>query len=218
MEIIVEGKGSSYVKPNMVIININFVYKEKNYEDALKMGTRNVQLFIDEVLSSNGFNKEDMKTRSYVIREETKYNSVTGNYDFNGYSFTQSAVLKIDYNIELMANFMNMISKLNNPPFCNVKFGVKDENTERKKILSIAYKDAESQAMAIAEAAGKNLKYCAKVDFKSFTTNYISNSGFESDKMYAKSSAVSIQETIVNTFTPEDIEISEKLYCLWIAE
>ena len=36
--------------------------------------------------------------------------------------------------------------------------------------------------------------------------------------MYAKAERAETATTIMNTFTPEDIELSETLYCLWIAE
>lgn len=90
----------------------------------MKEGTKNGMVFVEEILLKNNFRKEDMKTRNFVIREETKYNNRTGK-----------------------------------------------------------------------DASGKRLKYCEKVDFKPFTTNYVSQASIGSEMMYA-----------------------EKLYCLWIAE
>ena len=40
----------------------------------------------------------------------------------------------------------------------------------------------------------------------------------ETSNYNAKTRKISTQDTITNIFTPEDIEISETLYCLWIAE
>lgn len=218
MEIIVQGKGVEYFTPNEVTLSINFTTKGYTYEEVLREGTKNVQLFVEELIIKNNFKKEDMKTRNFVIREDTKYNKMTGQYDPDGYSFNQMASLKFDYNKELMANMMVSISKLNNAPMCQISFGVKDEKECRRNILAIAYKDAEDQAKAIAEASGKTLKYCQKVDFKPFTTDYVSQARIGSDMMYAEKACYGAAQTIVNTFTPEDIELSETLYCLWIAE
>ena len=126
--------------------------------------------------------------------------------------------LKFDYDKELIANMMVSISKLDNAPMCQINFGLKDERKCRRDLLTSAYKDAENQAQAIAEASGKTLKYCQKVDFKPFTTNYVSQAIIDSDMMYAEKACSGVTQTIVNTFTPEDIELSEILYCLWIAE
>lgn len=218
MEIIVQGKGTEFFTPNEVILNIGFNTKGQSYEEVLSEGVKNVQKFVNELLLQNGFTTEDMKTRNFVVREDQKYDKVTGTYLFDGFSFNQNATLKIDYNKERMAKIMEDLSKLDNAPTCQINFGVKDAKECKRKILSKAYKEAELQAQAIAEAAGKSLKQCVKVDFKPFTTDYVSQTTFDSDMMYAKNARLGAAPAIINTFTPEDIELSETLYCLWLAE
>ena len=220
MEIIVEGKGSSVFTPNQVIINFDFVIKGETYEKVLDEGTRTVYDFIQVLIIPNGFSKEDLKTRNFVIREDRKYNEITRKYEFDGYSYNQSAVLKFDYNNDLLAHFLDSLSKLATPPKAYVNFGVKEEENCRRELLAKAYDDAKEQAMAIANAACKTLKDCIKVDFKPFTTSYISSSGFASDMMYEKTSIGrgGVAEVITNIFTPEDIELTENLYCIWITE
>lgn len=218
MEIIVQGKGVEYFTPNVVTLNIKFTTKGYSYEEVLREGIKNVQIFVNEILLKNGFEKEDMKTRSFVIQEDNKYNNITGKYEKDGYSFNQDAILKFDYNKELMAHLMVTLSRLENSPNCQVNFGIKDEKECRRKILDKAYKDAENQAEAIALAASKTLKYCQKVDYKPFTTEYTSRAMIGSDMMFADKNCIGAAQTIINTFTPEDIELTETLYCLWIAE
>lgn len=218
MEIIVQGKGVEYFTPNEIILSMNFYKKGNSYEEVLNSGVMSVQNFINNILLSNGFNKEDMKTRNFVVREEQKYDNMTRQYSSDGFSFSQIATIKFDYDKEKLANIMEQLSKLDNAPQCHVDFGVKDEKECRRQILAKAYKDAELQAQAIAEASGKTLTQCAKIDFKPFTTTYVSQSNFEGEMMYAKAERAGTATTIMNTFTPEDIELSETLYCLWIAE
>ena len=218
MEIIVQGKGTEFLTPNEVILNIGFNTKGQSYEEVLSEGVKNVQKFVNELLLQNGFTIDDMKTRNFVIREDQKYDEATRTYLFDGFSFNQNATLKFDYNKERMAKVMEDLSKLDNAPTCQINFGVKDAKECKRKVLSKAYKEAELQAQAIAEAAGKTLKQCVKVDFKPFTTDYVSQTTFDSDMMYAKSARLGTAPAIINTFTPEDIELSETLYCLWITE
>lgn len=218
MEIIVQGKGTEFFTPNEVILNIGFNTKGQSYEEVLSEGVKSVQKFVNELLLQNGFTTEDMKTRNFVVREDQKYDEVTRTYLFDGFSFNQNATLKFDYNKERMAKIMEDLSKLDNAPTCQINFGVKDAKECKRKILSKAYKEAELQAQAIAEAADKSLKQCVKVDFKPFTTDYVSQTTFDSDMMYAKSARLGAAPAIINTFIPEDIELSETLYCLWITE
>lgn len=218
MEIIVQGKGTEYFTPNEIIISINFYKKGSSYEEVLNSGVMSVQKFVNNILLPNNFNMEDMKTRNFVVREEQKYDNMTREYSSDGFSFSQLASIKFGYDKGKLANIMEQLSKMDNAPQCHVAFGVKDEKECRREILAEAYKNAELQAQAIADASGKKLKQCIKIDFKPFTTTYVSQTNFEGDMMYAKAERTGTATTIMNTFTPEDIELSETLYCLWIAE
>ncbi len=218
MEIIVQGTSSKYFTPNEVILNINFITKKNSYEVALNEGVRNVQVFVDTILLPNGFAKEEMKTQSFIVKEEKKYNEETRTYEFAGYSFNQNATLKFDYDKEKLARIMVQLSRLDNAPSCHINFGLKDEKSCRRTILASAYQDAEFQAQAIAQAAGKSLKQCVKVDFQPFTTNYFSQTNMEAGMFYKRATGANPDSVIINTFTPEDIKITESLYCLWLAE
>lgn len=55
MEIIVEGKGTQYFTPNEVTLSINFITKGATYEEVLIEGPKNVQLFVDELLTKKQF-------------------------------------------------------------------------------------------------------------------------------------------------------------------
>ncbi len=223
MEIIVQGKGKEFFSPNEVVLGINFNVKDLTYEDVLTKGVNNVMNFVNNILVPNGFTKDDMKTRSYYVNESKRYDEATRKYYPDGFAFNQSATLKFDYDKAKLAKIMDDLSKLENAPNVGVSFGVKDAKECKRKILSKAYEDAKLQAEAIAIAAGKSLVGCAKVDFKPFTTNYISETTFDSGVKFSRARAdgalgASNQDKIMTTFTPEDIELNEVLYCLWIAE
>lgn len=218
MEIIVEGRGINFFEPNQVIFNFTFISKSENYDEVLELGSKNVKNFIDKILTKNKIASNKMKTRNFVIREETKFNELTRKYEFDGYSYNQNAELRFDYNKNKMAKIMDEISKLDIPPIYQISFGIKDEQECRREILKDAYNDALEQAKVIADAAGKNLIQCVKTDFKPFTTEYSSSTKIGSDMLYAKKTYIGSAENIANTFTPEDIEITESLYCLWQAE
>ena len=220
MEIVVEGTGKAFYTPNEVIINIDFSAKSKNYEEVVKEGVKNVDDFIKNILIPNGFSSDEMKTRMFVVREEKKYNEFNRSYDFDGYSYSQTAKIKFDYDLERLSKIMVSISRLAKPPICHINFGLKNEDECRKELLAKAYDDALGHAEAIAKASAKHLKECVKVDFKPLSDNYLSPVSIGNDLMY--SSRIYGEETmaadLTNVFTPEDIELSETLYCLWIAE
>ncbi len=71
-----------------------------------------VQNFVNNILLPNGFSKEDMKTRSFVVREEQKYDNMTREYSFDGFSFSQLASIKFDYDKTKLASIMEQLSKM----------------------------------------------------------------------------------------------------------
>lgn len=219
MDIIVEGKGSRFFKPDMVCISMNFYDLCETYEQALDKGTKSVDNFMQEIFTKLGFNKEDLKTRSFNIREEMEYNVNTKKYEFKGFSYTQSSKFSFDYDIKRLSEFMEKVSKIENPPRYQINFSIKNMQQAKSLVMAEAYAKAEEKAKMISLAAGKKIKECLKVDFRPFEERVISNSKIgEENFRKAMFSDTSIEERIQNTFTPEDIEVTETLYCLWIAE
>lgn len=120
---------------------------------------------------------------------------------------------------------MDKVSKLLNPPKYTIGFDIKDMTKIKKEVIAEAYNSAKEKAEAIANAAGKTLEECIKIDFRPFdervySASKIGNSMFEAERADYSfcMKKMSAQETITNIFTPEDVEVQETLYCLWITE
>ena len=219
MDIVVEGRANRFFKPDRVSVSINFYTLTDTYEQALDKGTKAVETFVEGVFEKLNFNKEDLKTRSFNVREETEYNVSTKKYDFKGFSYSQAAKFSFDYDMNRVSQFMEEVSKLENPPRYQISFDIKNMQQAKSLVMADAYAKAEEKAKMIALAAGKRLKDCIKVDFRAFEERVTSNSKM-GETMYkqARLSEESVSERIQNTFTPEDVEVTETLYCLWITE
>ena len=217
MEIITIGKGQELVSPNEVRLNIHFYLKGNTYEEVLKKGTLNVLNFINKIMIKNDFMKEDLKTRSYVIREEKKYNEVTKSYEFDYYSFNEYATLKFTYDKVLLMKLMSEIAILENPPMYEINFALSNEKEYQEKVLKEAFNNAKEKAGFIASAAGKKIKECVKVDYKPFNIDYTTRGNLDSEMMY-KAASNEILNEVTNAFTPEDILVEETLYTLWMTE
>lgn len=228
MDIIVEGVGKKFYNPDEVEIKLDFYTRADSYERALENGTKNVENFIDDVLEKMGFNKEIMKTRSFRVYEEKQYDYDRKKYIKLGYAYTQQANIKFNYSMNIIAEFMDMVSKLKNPPKYHLLFNVKDIKGCKDEVLAEAYNKAKEKAETIAKAAGKELKECVKTNFIPFEESVVSRSSLNSQDMYMEkeqsfgasnfdmAKKTGVQDTIQTIFTPEDIEITETLYCLWI--
>lgn len=223
MEILVDGRSVKYCSPDQVEMDINFYVLENDYEQALNSGVKNVEIFMNDVFYKMNFKKEDLKTRSFRVFESTKYDYEKRKNIKEGWVYSQSATLKFDYSVERMAEFMERMSKLESSPKYNVRFSVKDDKQIKKEAIKEAYNIAKEKAEAIAFASGKELVKCTKVEFDSFNELYSSKSSLPEMVRFNKSSSINeenstAKDMIVNTFVPEDVEITESLQCIWIAE
>ncbi|MGP1608937.1 MAG: SIMPL domain-containing protein [Clostridium sp.] len=225
MDIIVEGVGKKLYTPDEVEIDIAFYTIADSYDSALERGTKDVEIFIKDVLEKMNFNKEIMKTRSFRVYEESQYDYDKKRYLNLGYAYAQEAIIKFDYSMNTIAEFMANVSKLENSPKYRLVFNVKDIKKCKNEVLVEAYNQAKDKAETIARAAGKELKECVKTDFRPFEEKVISRSLLNSNDVYMQDEQsiygagfdMKVQETMQTIFTPEDVEITETLYCLWIA-
>ena len=87
MEIITTGIGEESYKPDQIILTLNFIFKDNLYDEVLENGTKSVLDFVNNILYKYGFSENDIKTKSFIIKEEQKYNEETRSYDFDGYSY-----------------------------------------------------------------------------------------------------------------------------------
>lgn len=219
MDIIVEGIGKKYYTPEEVEIKMCFNTKEDSYERALSTGTKHIEVFIEKVMKEMQFDKKELKTKNFRIIEQTIYDPEQKKHLKDGYLYSQESLLKFDYSIEKIADFMEKTSKLENAPRYSITFNVKDIKQCKSEALEEAYNMAKDKAEAIANAAGKELKECIKIDFMPFGESIVSSSRLNNiNTMYGLESErgiKSVQNTIQTIFTPEDVLISETLYCLW---
>lgn len=227
MEIIVSGTARKKFKPETIIINLTFSNKENDYNKCLEKGAKMVDEFVKKVLTALDIKKEDMKTTNFNIREQMKY--LSNKRVFDGYMFTQNSHIEIDYDVKKLSKFMDMVSKLDTPPSYRTTFGLKQEDERRTEVIAMAIGFAKDKALAISKASGKELVDLVKVDFRPFSNGIIGNSSINSYDMYTMNEEASFggnlkmcktsgADMIENNFTPEDIEISETLYCLYLAK
>lgn len=229
MDIMVQGEGKKLYKPDELEINLNFYVNDMSYESVLKKGTESVEEFINVVLDELNIDKEKLKTRNFRISRNIRYNYQEKRQIDNGFDFNQNATITMEYNTETISKFMDEVSKLKNAPKYNMNFTIKDKESAKKEVMAEAYNKAQEKAEIIATASGKKLKDCIKVDFRPFAENIYSNSNLsdidfmlneESVKgaMPERAMRKTTSEVLQSTFTPEDVEIRETLYCLWITE
>lgn len=218
MNIIVQGEGEKNFTPDQIVLDFDFKTSNKEYNQALELGVKNVELYLD-LLISMGFKKEDFKTHSFRVSEDKHYDEQVRKYIKDGYMFSQSVQLKFEYDMVKLSTLMEKTAGLENPPTYRINFNVKDDKQATEELLALAYENALFQANAIAKASGKTVTSCLRVSFEPFdSSSCYSRTRYEGAAMMSKCCSNSTMDTIQNVFVPEDVILSTSIYCEFIAE
>ena len=172
MDIIVKGSGEKSFRPDKVEIYFTFKQKMADYSGVLQRGVNVVAQYL-QVLRKLGFNENDFKTRSFRIYENTYFDQVSQRQKSDGFVFEQVVILKFGYEMPAIASIMEETAQLINPPTCRIVFGLDNEKSAVAELLDSAYKDALSQAEALAAACGKKIVECVKTSFQPFDNSEI---------------------------------------------
>ena len=224
MEIVVEGKGTKEVLPDLIKINLDFKFVEKTYDKALEVGTNSVLEFTNNVLPKIGLKKDDMRTIHFSIEHLEEMDYDTRRKKDMGYQYWQKAILELDYNNDTINIFMTEIIKLTQIPQYNMEFDLKEKEKIIDESLSLAYENAEKKAKIVATTSKLKLKKCQRVDY-----NPIENIHFDNIPSLIKGECNLEIPTFLrknnktftgftSSFTPEKIKIEQIIYTLWIAE
>lgn len=216
MDIMTKGEGYLDFTPDIIKLHFDFRIRAKEYNMAVENGVKTVESFV-KLLQSLGFKKEDFKTHSFRVYEETKYDSTRKKDVSLGFAYNQNSNLKFDYDTSKLAQLMTAISKFKDSPRTEIRFELKNPDGAKSQCIDLAYKNAKSKAQAIAKSAGKKLKECVKISYEPFEASVQSKSDF-GGLSKTGINGLQLDSAIENVLVPEDIEISEELYCLFIAE
>ena len=118
-----------------------------------------------------------------------------------------------------LAKLLAISSKISNAPMLHIDFVLKDVESKKRELISVAYNDAKKKAEALAVAANKNLRDCVRVEI-----DHIPHNEMRGDMMFEKTAALrgapvdDFEQQVKNideTFKPDDITLSKEISCVW---
>lgn len=208
MEINVTGVGKGSFKPDEVILNVNITATGSSYEEALKKGENSLENLINAVLLPNGFSKDDLKTNTFTIMENQKYNQESKNYEKDGYIFMQNGSFDFKYSVDMLDKVVGSISTLDNDSISfDFSFGLSNIDEVRKDLICKAYIDAKNKAQIVASCASLELNSCriATLNDNSFD--------FNNARVLTASN-----NSFANNISPSDIDLFVNMQCVWVTK
>ncbi len=154
----VSGKGSVKVKPDIAYINIGVDIFNKDANVA-QTENSNIMNKVIESIKNLGISEDDIKTISYNVYKNTKYQPTLGGKDeeiIEGYTVRNIVEVTVK-DLEKVGEVIDESSKAGANSIGNIRFGVVDEAKYYNEALKISMENAESKAQSILETFGASV-------------------------------------------------------------
>lgn len=206
----VESSGVGRIKPDQIEISIVISRKSEVYEDAINLINQDLEKML-QALNEIGIKRDQTKTTSLRVSNDYE------NYEENGvwknrhvgYVTTHQLKVKIDYDLDLLGDFMYKFSGLGINPEINFDFTVKDKSEAIDTAIDNAIATAKAKAEKIAKSTGVELGEILAIDYVG--SNFAETSGtfYSADLMRGAFNAKASPDILVDEIVvTETVEIS----------
>ena len=208
--IIITGKSQLNISPDMIRLSFKIITQETAYSQVLNFLSDNANSLID-VLTSHGFNTNEIKTTRYTIHRWTKYQN---GQELNlGYEGEHSLFVEFKIDNTKINEIINHITEKVPCVSINISYSCSKLEQYDKELLELAIKDAQDKAKFIAKTSGVKLKQILNINYSTQPTNI--NFGLEynhlrTDKCFATAR--------VPNMTPEDKIVEKSIDIIWEIE
>ncbi len=206
---IITGKSQLNISPDMIRLSFKIITQETAYSQVLNFLSDNANSLID-VLTSHGFNTNEIKTTRYTIHRWTKYQN---GQELNlGYEGEHSLFVEFKIDNERINKIIDEVSTKVPCVSINISYSCSHLEKYDKKLIELAIKDAKSKATIIAKASNVNLKQIKTINYS--TQQLDVNFGLEynhlrTDKCFASR---------VPNMTPENKVLEKSITMIWEIE
>lgn len=215
--IVVEGKSSVKMAPEIITFNINFSVKDTNYSRCAELALQKIEEVKSQFIN-NGIDEKLIKTINYSVREEREHDQILGKQVFIGYRADIPVLIKTEVTNPLNDQIFEII-KMNFQANFRLNFELSPAQVEmiKKELIQLAVKDAKSKAEILAESAEVELGEISKIQYgepqsiRNFTrSNY--------DLLHSTTLAGISTKAGITTLTPPKAEMRTSVMIAWEIE
>ena len=208
--IIITGKSQLNISPDMIRLSFKIITQETAYSQVLNFLSDNANSLID-VLTSHGFNTNEIKTTRYTIHRWTKYQN---GQELNlGYEGEHSLFVEFKIDNAKINEIINHITEKVPCVSINISYSCSKLEQYDKELLELAIKDAQDKAKFIAKTSGVKLKQILNINYSTQPTNI--NFGLEYNHLRADKCFATAR---VPNMTPEDKIVEKSIDMVWEIE
>ncbi len=215
----VTGKGTVFVKPDLIRLSMRLEGVCEKYEEALRQSseqTEQLKLCFEKV----GFLKADLKTLSFHINTEYEnYRDKKNEWKkkFAGYKFIHEMKIEFEADNQLLGKVLYAMSHCQAKPEFQITYTIKNEEDAKNMLLKRAVEDSKKKAKILAEAAEITLGNIICIDYSWEEIHFASSPVNRMAVPYA-----AMQEECgigydIN-IQPDTIEVSDTVTIIWEIE
>ncbi|MDP8267954.1 MAG: SIMPL domain-containing protein [Candidatus Tenebribacter davisii] len=206
----VTGQATTSGKPDTFVISFSLEILNDNYSIAIKKLNEKVNI-LRKVLIDNELDPLILKTFSFSIYRETKWDSALSNDIFIGYKASHRTRIELPIDKKLMNNLLNDLTLKAKDIDFRVSFILKDTKSFIENLLQKAIANAKSTAKVISDASEVKLKEIISIDYSFNQIHFI-----ESSSTIELASSRMLQSSI--EIEPEDVKADKSVTITWLIE
>ncbi|HCC07302.1 MAG TPA: SIMPL domain-containing protein [Clostridiales bacterium] len=162
--ITVSGEAKVKVAPDIAYVNVGVRTEGKTAVAAQQANAQKMTAVIDAIKKA-GIDAKDLKTSNYYVNQMYTYENNTSKV--TGYEATNTITVKVR-DITKTGDIIDIASKMGSNITNGVTFGLVDETASYNEALSIAMKNAQGKANALATVVGVQLDKPSRISEDSY--------------------------------------------------
>lgn len=205
----VTGRGTASADPDLTVLSFGVVGRDPSYSASVEDLNGRVEA-LREDLEAAGVERTRLKTTSFDVRDDRRYDRDTDKHIFVGYEASHRLRLELPFDKELLNSVLTRVAQSASEAAVTISFDVSDKESLRREAMRAAVADARESARTLAEASGATLGEILRIDY-----SYVEIRTRRFSYGYASASAMYDAASPAPDVEPEALDAEEGVTVVW---
>ncbi len=205
----VRGAGTASADPDLTVLSFGVVGRDPSYSASVEELNGRVEA-LREDLEAAGVERTRLKTTSFDVRDDRRYDRDTGKHVFLGYEASHRLRLELPFDKELLNGVLTRVASSASEAAVTISFDVSDVESLRRRAMRAAVADAREGARVLAEASGATLGEILSIDY-----SYVEIRTRRLSYEFANASAMYDAAPPAPDVEPEALDAEEGVTVVW---
>ncbi len=205
----VTGRGTASADPDLTVLSFSVLGRDPSYSASVEELNGRVEA-LREDLEAAGVERARLKTTSFGVRDDRRYDQKTGKHVFVGYEASHRLRLELPLDKELLNGVLARVAASASEAAVTISFEVSDVESLRRRAMRAAVADAREGARVLAEASGATLGDILSIDY-----SYVEIRARRLSYEFADAGAMYSASAPAPDVEPEALDAEEGVTVVW---